>query len=146
MQVENISKKIIFFVHFFFYFSFKACPQLGRNCCHWWGIQGAKAVRLQGEISCFLFLSFGLVRMSWIYYCKITLSFLECKHVKYVIMVFLLQHIRLPHWDHCFQRSRAWISGHQYWGGRLLGGFPVHPFSLVRKPLPVDLESANHTQ
>lgn len=49
----------------------------------------------------------------------------------------LLQHIRLPHWDHCVQRSCAWVSGHQHRGGRLLCRLPVHPFGLVRMLSPL---------
>ena len=49
----------------------------------------------------------------------------------------LLQHIRLPHWDHCVQRSCAWVSGHKHRGGRLLCRLPVHPLGLVRMLSPL---------
>lgn len=47
-------------------------------------------------------------------------------------LLLCLQHICLPHWDHCIQRSCAWVPCHQYRGGRLLCRLPVHPPGLVR--------------
>lgn len=50
----------------------------------------------------------------------------------------LLQHICLPHWDHCIQWSCAWVSCHQYRGGRLLRRLPVHPPGMVRSLSQLD--------
>lgn len=54
----------------------------------------------------------------------------------------VLQHICLPHWDHCVQWSCAWVSGHQHRGGRLLCRLPVHPLGLVRMLSPLHLQDA----
>lgn len=117
--------------------SFKACTTLGRNSCHQQWIQGAEAVRLQGQISCLLLLPVGLVSnnlwhtLHYHFACVARIAAGQSMFLT-VCLLFLLQHICLPYWDHCIQRSCTWVSRHQYRGGRLLSGLPVHPSGLVR--------------
>lgn len=120
-----------------FYFSFKAGTAVGGNSCHQRWIQGAEAVWLQREICCLFLLSTGLVSNIWnkswqSHFIRAAGGATPADHTLMWVFLCVRQHIRLPHRDHCIQRSCARVPCHQHWGDRLFCGLAVYAPGLVR--------------